>query len=71
MPTLRELREEQGLSQRTLARKADVSPATVLDIERHGTRPGLVVRQALAKALGVEVGAIDWPAAVGNSKAEG
>ncbi len=66
MPTLRDIREAEGLTDRNLARVADVSPSTVFRIER-GHWSGMAVRRKLAAALGVEVDEIDWPTAVANN----
>jgi transcriptional regulator with XRE-family HTH domain len=51
---LKELRLDQGLSQRQLAERAGVSNTTVANIERHryGAHPGTIYK--LAAALGVE-----------------
>ena len=48
------LREAKGLTQRDLARKAQVTPAYIAQLET-GTKknPSLAVLQRLAKALGV------------------
>jgi transcriptional regulator with XRE-family HTH domain len=51
---LRELREEQGLSQRALAELAKVAPATILRAEKGLRVPYGVTVRKLAKALGVE-----------------
>jgi XRE family transcriptional regulator, master regulator for biofilm formation len=53
------LREAQGLSQRSLAKKANVTAAYVAMIET-GVRknPSLAILQRLAKALGVPVTAL-------------
>lgn len=53
MHRLRELREDQGLSQRALAAMAGVSPATIVRAEKEGRPRGITARK-LAKALGVE-----------------
>jgi transcriptional regulator with XRE-family HTH domain len=51
---LKELRLDQGLSQRQLAERAGVSNTTVANIEQHksGAHPGTMYK--LAAALGVE-----------------
>ncbi len=55
--TLREPREEKGLTQVELARRADVRQATISDIETgKSTRIDLPVLERLCKVLGVEPG---------------
>jgi DNA-binding XRE family transcriptional regulator len=51
---LRRLRDERYLSQRELADKADVSPATVFKLEANRSEPHPRTIRKLAKALGVE-----------------
>jgi transcriptional regulator with XRE-family HTH domain len=55
---LKRLREEKGLSQDALAKKAKVTREHVnrLEAGRHG--PTMTVLQRLAKALGVEAAAL-------------
>lgn len=54
MPTLRELREQKGWSQETLAGMAGISAHTIGRIERGDVRkPIPLVVKALAQALGV------------------
>jgi DNA-binding XRE family transcriptional regulator len=51
---LRRLRDERYLSQRELADKADVSPATVFKLEANRSEPHPRTIRKLARALGVE-----------------
>jgi transcriptional regulator with XRE-family HTH domain len=55
MHVLRTLREERFLSQRELARRARVSPKTVLDIELGRVTPYGVTVRKLAAALEVDL----------------
>ena len=55
---LRELRRERGLSQSTLAERADITPEHVSRIERGVVSPSLEVMDRLAEALGVELKAL-------------
>ena len=51
---VKRLREDLSLSQRELAKEAEVSPATILKIERGGVeQPHPSTVRKLAKALGV------------------
>jgi transcriptional regulator with XRE-family HTH domain len=55
---VRQLRAAEGLSQATLAKKARVSQPYLSQLEggtRGSKRPGVVILQRLAKALGVPV----------------
>jgi transcriptional regulator with XRE-family HTH domain len=53
---IREMREEQGLSQAQLAKKAKVAQGYISDLEAGGKRnPSIDVLKRLAKALGVPV----------------
>ena len=54
MPTLREIRLSQTLSQRDLALKAGVAPKTIVDLELGRQEPQLRTIRRLAEALGVE-----------------
>src|SRR5436305_12191091 len=54
---LRRVREQAGLSQRELAEKAGCNPFTVAKAERGEQEPAWPLVLALARALGVEVGA--------------
>lgn len=59
---LKELRRERYLSQRELAEKADVSPATILKLEQNKAHPQGRTMRKLADALGVapsDIGEID------------
>lgn len=51
---LRELRERRFLSHRELAQLADVSPTTVLNLEKGQAEPQRRTIRKLAGALGVE-----------------
>jgi len=52
---LRKLREKRGLSQEKLARLADVSNNTIINIERGENRnPTTATLKKIAKALGIE-----------------
>ncbi len=56
---IKEVREEKGISQRELAKRANVSRVTIHELERG--KKGAVMTSALeriAEALGVEVGEI-------------
>jgi transcriptional regulator with XRE-family HTH domain len=58
---VRKLREAHGFSQAALAKKAGVSQPYLSQLEagtRGNKRPGIVILQRLAKALGVPVTAL-------------
>jgi len=55
MERLRELREEQGLSQTRLAQRADLNPSTVNQIELGVRLPTMGTLHKLARTLGVSV----------------
>lgn len=59
MPTLRDTRLRQALSQRDLATKAGVAPKTIVDLELGRQEPRLRTIRRIAEALGVEVDQID------------
>ena len=59
MPTLREIRLSQALSQRDLAKKAGVAPKTIVDLELGRQEPQLRTIRRLAEALGVNVFDVD------------
>jgi transcriptional regulator with XRE-family HTH domain len=59
MPTLREIRLSQALSQRDLALKAGVAPKTIVDLELGRQEPQLRTIRRLAEALGVNVVDVD------------
>ena len=59
MPTLREIRLSQALSQRDLAQKAGVAPKTIVDLELGRQEPQLRTIRRLAEALGVNVMDVD------------
>ena len=59
MPTLREIRLSQALSQRDLAQKAGVAPKTIVDLELRRQEPQLRTIRRLAEALGVNVVDVD------------
>lgn len=50
---LRELRQSRGMTQGELARRADVSPTYVSEMENAVSSPGIDLVGRLAKALGV------------------
>ena len=57
--TLRRLREDRFISQRDLARLADVSPTTVMHLETgQNPNPRLSTIRKLAEALAVDPGAL-------------
>lgn len=51
---LKELREQAGLTQEQLARKADLSTSFLSKLEQKDHDPSWTTVQALAKALGVD-----------------
>ena len=55
---VRTLREQAGLSQEELAVRAQVSRATVQNIERDRTDPRRAVLRRIAEALGTDVAAL-------------
>lgn len=59
MPSLRQIRRNQLLSQRDLARKARITPSTVYLIEAGRTRPRLKVMRQICEALGVAPQEVD------------
>ena len=59
MASLRQIRRNQLLSQRDLARKARITPSTVYLIEAGRTRPRLKVMRQICEALGVAPQDID------------
>ena len=59
MPSLREIRLSQALSQRDLAKKAGVAPKTIVDLELARQEPQLRTIRRLAEALGVNVVDVD------------
>ncbi len=61
MPTLRELRERAVLTQAELARLADVTPATVSDLETDKRKPRPSTIRKIAKALKVRPSSIEFP----------
>jgi transcriptional regulator with XRE-family HTH domain len=50
---IRRLRLEQGISQETLARKADMSTGSYAKVERGKTGPAWVTVRAIAKGFGL------------------
>jgi transcriptional regulator with XRE-family HTH domain len=57
--TIRRAREEKGLSQAQLAKRAKVAQGYISDLEAGGKKnPGIEVLKRLAKALGVPVTAL-------------
>jgi transcriptional regulator with XRE-family HTH domain len=69
MPTLREVRERQYLTQEELAAKAGITKSTVATIEKGTHRPRLRTVRQLAEVLGISPEEITWPA--GNGKITG
>lgn len=65
---IRQLREEQGLSQTKLAATADISAATLSQFETGRKTPSLGSLLRLADALGVEPGELLPPKALAPSK---
>jgi transcriptional regulator with XRE-family HTH domain len=59
MPTLRELRTRQHLTQEKLAAAADVSASTVYHIEAGKVHPRPAILRRLARVLQVEPQTID------------
>lgn len=55
MATLRQLRQQQSLTQKQLATAADVSPSTVYHIEGGRVHPRPSILRRLARALGVDL----------------
>jgi repressor LexA len=55
---IRKLREEKGITQAELARRAGLSPQYMCDIELDRANPGLKVLERLASALEVSLGAM-------------
>jgi len=60
MPTLKQLREKQYISQEDLAKKTGVSPSTINRLENGLQKPRWVTIRKLAEALGVEPGDIEF-----------
>ena len=60
MKTIRELREEQGWSQFTLAVKVDVTPNTIRSWEQGKTEPKASQLRALSEVFGVPMDQITW-----------
>jgi transcriptional regulator with XRE-family HTH domain len=52
---VRQLRQEQGLTQDELAEAAELHMTYISDLERGARSPGLTIQQRLAGALGVKV----------------
>lgn len=52
---LREERMAQGLSVRSLAKMAGVSPQTVINLETDANSPKVATAEAVARALGCEI----------------
>lgn len=61
--TVRQLREEQGLTQFELAAKAGVSLSSVVNIEASRQEPRVSLADKIARALGLSVADIAWPTA--------
>ncbi|MCX7883452.1 MAG: helix-turn-helix transcriptional regulator [Caloramator sp.] len=56
MINLKQLRLQQGLSQRKLANKANISQSMLSDIENNKVNPTIITLQKLAKALDIDIG---------------
>lgn len=52
---IKQLREERGLSQRALARKSEISQATISAIESSTKAPSTITIMSIAKALNVSL----------------
>ncbi|MGI8550176.1 MAG: helix-turn-helix transcriptional regulator [Dehalococcoidia bacterium] len=61
MRALAEIRNAQFLSQQELAERSKVSKATIANIELGKRAPIGRTARALAEALGVKPGEVDWP----------
>jgi len=61
MVRLRELRRRKFMSQEDLAKAAGLAASTVTKIELGKASPRYQTARALAKALGVDPGEIEWP----------
>jgi transcriptional regulator with XRE-family HTH domain len=61
MPTLKELREGQALSQNDLALLAGVAISTILELEKGRRSPRPSTRRKLARALRVHPRDIEFP----------
>jgi transcriptional regulator with XRE-family HTH domain len=59
MPTIRELREQAGISQRELARRSGVHYMSIYQWEAGKHRPRFDQMRAVARALGVSMDDID------------
>jgi DNA-binding XRE family transcriptional regulator len=68
MPKLADIRNVRFLNQRELAEKAGISRYTIIRIEAGEVRPYTHTMRAIAEALGVEPGEIDWPAAAASDR---
>lgn len=55
MRTIKQLREEAGLTQLALANRLDVTPTTVYNWERGKHMPTIIQLRALALAFGVKM----------------
>jgi len=60
MPTLKELRISQALSQGDLAKLSGVAASTISHAENGTRKPTFVSRRKLAKALGVQPSEIQF-----------
>lgn len=58
--TVRELREERGLTREELAVALHTTFSTLVRIERGATRPRLELAERIYAYFGVPVGSIDW-----------
>lgn len=62
---LRQLRKERGLSQKELARRAQIANTTLCDIEAGRMEPSVRTLIRLARALGVDLNSLLPDSAIG------
>ena len=67
MKTIRQLREEHGMSQAELARALGINQITVYKWERGDHEPRASQLRALAQAFGVSMDEIDFPVPPGKA----
>ncbi len=60
MPTLKQLREKQFISQADLSHKTGIAVSTICRLENGQQKPRFVTIRKLAKALKVEPGDIEF-----------
>ena len=61
MPTMKELREQKGLTQTDIVMRTGLNVATVSRIENGRYKPTRRTKMAIAQALGVQPEEIEWP----------